>query len=255
LSPMPSLTLAEAVERVFDLDYLEPLQLGQTIRVLVDLHKPDKHELEQVAACIVEQLKDDTELLADAEFHEGLHKAIPVRFFVRGFRANFLDFDEAPDASPCRCCALLTSLAPVVDVTKGSLHELRAHASAAHIRSLVARLADATVDDVASLAHLLRKFFHPSEAFEVADALALCVRADWFLDVVPRQSEKARALFEEHLISVFPSTRPVLENFLEHVDTDAASSEDDGSSLADFIVSDSDCSDLDMSSCSSTSSS
>ena len=231
-----ALGLSQAVDRVLDFEHLDNLQLGQSIRVLVEVFKPEKRELEQMTYEIVSKLRD-SEILTDPEFYEGLDKSIRVRFLVRSFREVFCDANDVCVDSPCRFCSVMTSIAPIVDLTKGNLHELRRHLPDGHIRKLICRLADATVDTIAALAELLRKFFHPSEGFEVADTVGLCLQADWFQDIVPSDVEKARKILDKHLISVFPSTKAIVENFLENFSSDV-SSEDGGSSLGDFIVSD-----------------
>ena len=69
---MSAICLAESVERLLDLDYLDSLQLGQAIRVLIDIHQPKKREIQAITHLIVKKLRD-TAVLSDSEFYEGLN--------------------------------------------------------------------------------------------------------------------------------------------------------------------------------------
>ena len=223
-----------------NLEYLDSLQFGTFIRALMDanptLTVEDKH-------CCIEKASSelrDSGHMNSAEFYEGLNDCVPSYILLQILKSTYLD-DSVNECEFCRVVSSLSS-SGAINLSKARLFSLRECMTPQHLRGLLAMIADNSCDDIISVQLLLRRVFHPSEEYEVAEALRTMVKQDWFVDIVPRNQAKAMKLFRETIIPVFPSTERVLEDWVNGVEEDSDFETDDGESLKDFIVSDDDSS-------------
>lgn len=228
--------LTDLIKASANLEYLDSLQFGTFIRSLLDctasLSADEKHSCIEKAST---ELRDSGHLNS-AEFYEGLEDCVPSYILLQILKSTYLD----DTVNQCEFCRVVSSLSSsgALNLSKARLFSLRECMTPQHMRGLLAMIADNSCDDIISVQLLLRRVFHPSEEYEVAEALRTMVKQDWFVDIVPRNQAKAMKLFRETIIPVFPSTEKVLEDWINGVEEDSDFDSDDGESLKDFIVSD-----------------
>ena len=227
--------------RAVSQEYLDELATGQTLRVLLDpVGEFTKDEKGLVVESIAETLRDRS-MLESAEFYEGLGGALRSRTVVSLLRSAYFDSsDDCSVGTACPFCRVLSILSSsgAISLKGAHLHELKEVMEPPHVRLLVSRLAEASCDDVAAVTQLLRRFFHPSEEFEVAEAVRTLTHQDWWIDIVPRDRKRAERFFKESMFAVFPSTAVVVNSWLNRDACNDEWEEDNGSDLDSFIVDD-----------------
>ena len=231
--------LASMVAKACDLEYLDSLQFGTTLRLLFDCYP--QLSLDQKVAC-VERCTDslrDSGHLNSPEFYEGLVDSIPSFLLMSMLRVTYLD-DSVDECEFCRVVSKLSS-SGALNLGTARMSLLTEYMGPKHLRRLLCMIADNSCEDIISVQVLLRRVYHPTEEYEVAEALREMTKEDWFIDIVPRNRTKAMKLFKDTIIPVFPSTEAVLRKWCDGGDDDASSGyqTDSGESLKDFIVSDS----------------
>jgi len=227
--------LSDIIRRACELKYLSSLQFGTLIRTLLDCSVDlSPHEKLVCIENTADALRDSG-FLNSPEFYEGIAHSIPSDFLISLLRITYLD-DNVDQCEFCRVVSSLSSSGSL-KLVNARLFTLRETMSAKHIRNLCAMIADNSCDDIERVSRLLRRFYHPDETFEVAEAMRTMTKQDWFVDIVPRNRSKALALFKKTIIKKLPSTAKVLEHWAENGE-DSDYESDNGSSLADFIVSD-----------------
>jgi hypothetical protein len=228
--------LTDVVRKACDLDYLDSLSFGTLLRTLLDCST--ELSLQQKTACI-ENAADalrDSGYLNSPEFYEGVADTIPSHLLLSILRTTYLD-DSLDECEFCKVVSTLSS-SGAFNMKKARLHSLREHMNPLHMRNLCAGIADNSCEDIHSVTKLLRRIYHPSEEYEVTEALRTMIKQDWFVDIIPRNHEKAMALFKETIIKAFPCTGKVLQDWTEGVGEDSDYETDNGSSLEDFIIDD-----------------
>ena len=226
-------------KKTLALEYLDEQDLGKFLRALLDgVGGLSSDEKTLVFDNCADELRDRA-VLDSVEFYEGLCDCIGPRTIVSMLRRVFLDAEDDGALLPCEFCKVLSNLVSSgsFDLKRAHLYELREHMNPQHLRRLISRLAESLTDDVLSLTKLLRRFFHPTEEYDVAEALLFITKQDWFYDIMPRRKDEASSACKESLYSTFPSCRIVMEEWLDKDDRSEIES-DHGSSLDDFIVDD-----------------
>jgi hypothetical protein len=94
-------------------------------------------------------------------------------------------------------------------------HQIRQSMGKTEFRTMLVKLMEESFDRLNQIPKLLKVVYEDeSDDFDIAETLRHVLETNWIMDIIPSSRKAARRALEDHIVSVFPFAKKVVDDFV-----------------------------------------